>query len=131
MENCTTGHIGPRLLALASATGTLSPRKVELLGGALRELAEMNAKEKAFQTVCRAVDPAGRLSLTGLSIRLAQEYRDFKSRGYRRIAAGHRPVANDLEAAWVVLCECECPGSPKRIRDKLKEFVNGTERCPK
>lgn len=123
MENCTTGHIGPRLLALASATGTLSPRKVELLGGALRELAKLDAREKAFQTVCCAVDPEGRLSPTGLSIALSRDFRRFKAVAAGRIAKGHRPVANDIEAAWVVLCDCDCPASARRIRDWIKLFA--------
>lgn len=118
----TMSNLRQPLHDLSLATGALSPQCAALIGGALTALAELDAKEKAFMTVCRAVDPAGRLSPTGLSIALSSDFRRFKSAAAERIAKGHRPVSNDIEAAWVVLCGSDCPESPRRIRDWIKRF---------
>ena len=107
-------------MSWGSATGTISPAVVKLMGGTLEELAELDAKEKAFSTICRAVDPAGTASRWALAQAIADRLKRFKSAAYRRISAGGRVASDDVESALVELCDGCC--SAGKIWEKLRDM---------
>ena len=124
MIDCTTatGPLAPRLMHLASATGTLSPASVKMVGGMLAELAEQMNREAAYRTLTAALDPKGTLSRWGLSQAIAERMKRFGPVAYRRILAGDRPVNSAVEAALVELCGQCGPDSARRIWDELGEL---------
>ena len=115
-----TGGLGPRWMSWASATGSLSPAVVKMMGGMLRELRELDARETAYKTVINDVDPAGTLSRWATAQAIANRLRRFKSAAYRRIKADSRPCQGDIEEALVELCDGCC--SAGKIWEKLRDM---------
>lgn len=112
-EATATGPIGPRLMALASATGQLSPAAVKLIGGMLNRLDVLvdreAARSAALQVAIAALSAewAGRVKLSThrMTQLLAAHLNRFESPAYARILAGKRECQDELEFALFALLE--------------------------
>ena len=102
--------LGPRLEALATATGCLSPRQVRLVGGMLAEIDRLDRRKTALAASRDSLDPEGELSRWQCALRLEQALVRFDAVSRRRIESGYRTPTR-LEIALLAMLDCGGPTS--------------------
>lgn len=107
----------PRLEELAGATGRLSPRQVEMIGGMLAEVDRLERRRTALAGACVILSDGQGLSRWGKAQRLESHLRRFEKVGMKRVLSGAREPT-ELEVHLLVLME-----SGPRCASKLWEEI--------
>jgi len=108
-----------RRLAAEVERAELSPAALQRLQQALGEAHQCARRDSALRRAGELLDPDRRLSRSALSERLAAALRRFETTAWPRIRRGLREPRTELEAVLAEVLTCDCPRSPRRIRDVL------------
>ena len=112
--------LGPRLVALASATGQLTGPQIRMVCGMLERLERLNHRQAALQAACAILDPERELSRWSLAIALETALARFAAVGARRVQSRARP-ATVLEGNLMVLLSGG-PRSAGKIWEELRDI---------
>ena len=130
MKTSRVGELRPHLLALASATGQLSPRAARMVSVMLQELAELAdreaARSQALQVAIAALSAewAGRvkLSTNRMTMLLAAKLNRFETGAYPRILAG-KACRDELEFALFTLLQNPGPRCVSKLSPQVAIFL--------
>lgn len=127
--NILPAPIGPRLLALSTATGTLTPTQVHMIGAALVELDRLSARRSALEAACRILNGNQGLSRWGLALALESHLRRFRGKARKRIEAGWKNPSDWELILHVLSGPTPAPGDDepeptcaRRLWDEIKEI---------
>ena len=122
MDRAPESLLAPRLLALATATGYLSPGAIKLVGGMLAELDRMNARQAAIFGAWSVLWPEVGSDRWRLALELEREIKRFEVVGYRRVKGGYR-APDSLEKHLTVMLDCGGPRCHEKLYLELKELT--------
>lgn len=122
-ETMQTQLLGPRLSELASATGTLSPRQIRLVGGMLAEIGRLDRRKTALLAARDALDPASELGNWQVALRLELAIKRLKGQPIKRILAGYRQPT-EIEKLLIALLACGGPTCQERLNKELRELTD-------
>jgi hypothetical protein len=112
--------LGPRLHRIATATGALSPRQIQMIGGALDAIDALDVRQTALKAILDVLDPQGDVSRWALAQRLEGLLKRFNATARRRIETGGRPPTA-LESALLVMIDTG-PVSARKLWTEVREL---------
>lgn len=112
--------LAPRLIALATATGSLTATQIRLIGGMLDAIDRLDARRTALERACAILDGGQGLSRWCLAQRLADALERFQSVALRRVKAGTRlPTALERDLQTIFETGAQ---SANRLWEELRDL---------
>ncbi|MBK8185731.1 MAG: hypothetical protein IPK63_23680 [Candidatus Competibacteraceae bacterium] len=121
IESTATGRpLGPRLLDLARATGTLTVRQARLVGGMLVELERLEGRKTALLRAVSCLPTEVAANRWQAALAIESGLRRVQGVAGRRVSAGHREPT-PLEVALLDLLAQGGPASARKLWSEIRE----------